>query len=393
MGLTTTGFEVLAGSLALAAGGLGLGYEAVAGIGVAGAVLVGLGGLGGLIRPRLDVTRTVTQTSVNAGEPVRAVLQIRNRSRCGGSGLTVVEQVGSATAQPVQVPTLRPGLTRVSYEVATSRRGVMRLGPLRWHRQDQFGLWHRQFECGEVVEVTVRPRLHPVEADLVGTRRSLEGRARDTASEGSIAFHSLREYVPGDDRRSIHWRSTARTGTVMVRRNLDVTLPSLAVLVDTRAASYQQNGLDEAVEVAASLVAATLTAGFEIQLATTGALRWAATRPEEISAVLDGLARVAPDASLGFVEVVEALEPRPGSTLVVITGTGPADVDDAAAVQAIARRHDAGVGIVVGPDPNGVAGVDDLGLPAILGADVVYGVDAAAALKAWSCSRAGRIAG
>ncbi len=390
MGLTATGFGVLAGSLVVAAGGFGLGYEPVAGLGVAGLLAVGLGGLGGLVKPRLDVTRTVAQTSVTAPQPVRAVLQVRNRSRYGGGGLTVVEQVSPAQALPVRVPTLRPGLTTVRYEVATCRRGVLRLGPLSWHRQDQFGFWHTRFECGEVIEVTVCPRLHPLAADLVGTRRSLEGRARDSASEGSIAFHSLREYVPGDDRRSIHWRSTARTGTVMVRRNVDVTLPSLAVLLDTRAASYHGDGLEDAIEVAASLVAATLTAGFEIQLATTGALRVAATRPEETADVLDGLARVGPDASLGFVEVVDALEPRPGSTLVVITGTGPADDDDTAAVQAISRRHDATTGIVVGPHgPHGPHGPDGPGVTVDLGEDVVFGVDAPAALAAWSRRVAG----
>jgi len=44
-----------------------------------------------------------------------------------------------------------------------------------------------------------------------GRARDLDGPTFDSSPQGSAAFHTLRDYVPGDERRHIHWRSTART--------------------------------------------------------------------------------------------------------------------------------------------------------------------------------------
>ena len=49
-----------------------------------------------------------------------------------------------------------------------------------------------------------------------------------------MAFHALRPYQLGDDHRHIHWMSTARTGSVMVRQNVDNRVPSVVVLLDPR---------------------------------------------------------------------------------------------------------------------------------------------------------------
>ena len=55
----------------------------------------------------------------------------------------------------------------------------------------------------------------------------------DAAPDGTITFHTLREYVPGDDLRFIHWRSSAKLDTLLVRRNIDVSLPMTTMLLVT----------------------------------------------------------------------------------------------------------------------------------------------------------------
>ena len=91
----------------------------------------------------------------------------------------------------------------------------------------------------------------------------------DTAPEGTIAFQGLRPYVVGDDLRMVHWRTTARTGTLMVKKHVDTNRPQVVVLLDDRAGSYPANRwFEEAVEVAASL-AGTGGAGRRARPAST----------------------------------------------------------------------------------------------------------------------------
>ena len=103
--------------------------------------------------------------------------------------------------------------------------------------------------------VSVRPRRYPLRMLPSGRHRDLEGPTRER-SEGSASFHQLREYVPGDDLRRIHWRSTARTGELLVKQMVDTTRPELVVVLDNRAAAVGADDFEEAVDIAASVVAA-----------------------------------------------------------------------------------------------------------------------------------------
>ena len=67
------------------------------------------------------------------------------------------------------------------------------------------------------------------------------------------------EYVPGDDRRFVHWKTTARVGTLMVRQFVDTRRSHLALLVDTRPSSYADpDEFELAISLAASLGARAL---------------------------------------------------------------------------------------------------------------------------------------
>ncbi len=89
--------------------------------------------------------------------------------------------------------------------------------------------------------VWVHPRIHPLTAVPGGAARSLDGRV-DRVPHGTITFDSLREYVVGDELRRVHWRTSARVGELMVREQLDTSLPRLVVLLDDRAPPRRTGG-------------------------------------------------------------------------------------------------------------------------------------------------------
>ncbi len=72
-----------------------------------------------------------------------------------------------------------------------------------------------------------------------GLLRDLEGSVTEDQSMSDLAFHALREYQPGDDRRYIHWRSSAKAGRLLVRQFLDTRRSHVTVLVDPDPRSYR----------------------------------------------------------------------------------------------------------------------------------------------------------
>ena len=134
-----------------------------------------------------------------------------------------------------------------------------------------------------------------------------------------MTFSSLREYEPGDDPRRIHWRSTARTGTLMVRELIDTTEPTTTIVLDTRTAAMTPGAFEHAVEVAASVAHAAVLAGRPARLLIPGE---DAARLAEDGAVsmLDRLA-AAGQGTDDLAALLYTVERAPaGGALVVVTG-------------------------------------------------------------------------
>jgi uncharacterized protein (DUF58 family) len=103
--------------------------------------------------------------------------------------------------------------------------------------------------------------------------RDVDGSRARRSPTGGDEFRGMRDYEPGDDRRMIHWPSTAKVGTLKVRE-MDVTSePRLLVVLDTSAASYgDDESFEDAVRIAASLVLAGADKGYPTEFrATSGA--------------------------------------------------------------------------------------------------------------------------
>jgi uncharacterized protein (DUF58 family) len=278
--VTTRGYGVLVAGVVLFGAGHRFGYPELAVLGCAAVIAVAVALCFVAWRPRLEVVRTVDPDRVMRGEPSQVRLRIGNASRIFGASLIARDRcVTAAGSSAVPVPLLRLRRGRVSevgYPVPTARRGLVRVGPLEVTRRDPLGLVGVVRRYGWAATVWVRPRVHPIAALPVGLCRSLDGQV-DRVAHGTITFAALRPYVAGDDLRRVHWRTSARVGELMVRENVDTSLPRIVVLLDDRAAAHAPDGRGEstfesACEAAASVLVAATRAGVPVELQLVGGL-------------------------------------------------------------------------------------------------------------------------
>ncbi|MGZ3147134.1 DUF58 domain-containing protein [Lentzea chajnantorensis] len=204
-------------------------------------------------------------------------------------------------------------------EVAGLRRGVIAVGPATTVRGDPLGLVRRTVAMTEVVELFVHPLTVPLAPLGTGLLRDLEGCTTNDVSMSDLAFHALREYAPGDDRRHIHWRSTAKLaastqdGRFLVRQYLDSRRAHVVVVVDGAEQSYPDPSVFEtALSAGASVVQRAVADGIDTSVVASGHLSGRAQH------VLDVFAR----AELGGPSLAEATAraaaAAPDATLLVL---------------------------------------------------------------------------
>ncbi|HRW02899.1 DUF58 domain-containing protein [Nostocoides australiense] len=212
-------------------------------------------------RTQLDVRVRVQPTRVRVGEAAAAEVRVRNDGRLPVPAMPLELGIGES-AVAVQLPAIRPTESFDDVVILpTGRRGVYPIGPATTLRGDPFGLVRRAVRRTDPVELIVHPHTVYVDGFTSGILRDLEGRTTEDVSSSDLAFHGLREYVPGDDRRHIHWLSTAKRSSaagqsdLMVRQFLDTRRTSVGVVADCAATSYADPDHFETVLSAAASIA------------------------------------------------------------------------------------------------------------------------------------------
>ncbi|MFG2089819.1 DUF58 domain-containing protein [Spirillospora sp. NPDC048824] len=357
--LTPLGWGTAAVCAPLYAAGWWLGYPEPAMFGLAGLAAVAGAALWTLPQAKLDVSREIAPKKVERGEPAVGVLHVTNRGR-GARGVSA-RDAASADSVAVDVPRLRAGGTRsVTYRLPTGRRGEIPVGPLRLVRADPLRLARRTREYGRPEVLLVRPKTVPLSLLPSGRAHHLDGPTSDRSPAGTATFHALREYVIGDELRHIHWKSSARTGTLMVRQLVDASLPTTTIVLEARPVSWPEpDDFELAVDAAASVAMTAASASFPVRL-LTGDGQLAETRGgrDDAEVLLDRLTSVAtqegPQSTMDAVRRVRA-----GGSLVVVT-SGAVELGEVAAVR---NRFDRVVVLRVrppeaAPAPPGVQVID-----------------------------------
>lgn len=335
--MTRFGRAALILALVTLATGVALSYRELLVIGVATLVVVLAAVLWMLVRPRLLSERLVRPNRVVEGDVASATLTVTNLAGRRSPAMVALETFGDS-AVSVSIPSLEPGGSHSRpYRLPTERRGVYRVGPLTVSRSDPFHLIRTGQEQRSTETLWVHPSTHLVSPFPNGTTRDLEGPTSGEAPQGGIAFHTLREYVVGDDLRLIHWRSSAKVDRLMVRHNVDTYQPRTLVIFDVNANVYEGESFEHAVRVVASLMVANAKNNFPVRLRTTAGLVLGSETGDQVERIMDHLAaiRADPEASLHRIAPQVASE-RSGFSLAVITGQ--AGVSELAAVGPLRSR-------------------------------------------------------
>lgn len=280
--VSTTGWLVLGGAAVALVLAWGFGWVEFAFLGftLLAALLVSVAFVFGRMQFRVGIE--LQPARVVAGERALGRLVVANAGTKSSTPSRLELPVGAGLAEFV-IPALPPGGEHEElFAVPTNRRAVIVAGPAVSVRGDQLGLLRRTVPWTDPVELFVHPvtaRLRPSAAGLV---RDLEGEITKTITNNDISFHALRAYEPGDALRNVHWRTSARTGQLMVRQYEETRRSQLIIV---QSAEREHYASDDEFELAVSVLAsigvqvirdatrlAVVTEGLSLRTATPTAL-------------------------------------------------------------------------------------------------------------------------
>ena len=223
------------------------------------------------------IRRTVREP-IFAGVPTSWEVEVGVVGRSSAIGWDVVDE-GPAHCARWFLPSTAPGQTvHLRRDVTLPNRGPYRCPPLRASSAFPFGLVRREVEFSAAEQLLVLPRWAEFTRGAcgAGSHRRL-GPMNDHADlDGALAleaeFHGLRQFRPGDSPRWIHWRTSARTGELVVREFDHGTHYDLILIVEPFADSADSDALESAISLAATVCWAwAQEAGDRVTLAIAGA--------------------------------------------------------------------------------------------------------------------------
>jgi uncharacterized protein (DUF58 family) len=276
-------------------------------------------------RPRLAITRWAHPSVLTVGDIGRVDLLIENRGGIRSPRVDLTEPVGTANTAHMTVSTLRSGdHVTAGYRVPALRRGVLLVGPTRLDRRDLLGLAFDSRITTGSTELTVAPQTFEMPMPSLG--QGVLGRHLLALSQrvGPGEFHSLRDYVTGDEPRSIHWRASARSEELKVRQHEAQGVRRCIIVLDRDEDAYPAPGseadadvFERAVTAAASLVISADRAGLTTRFVTGGGVDLRG--PEVAAHALRLLAPIDVGPSLGELE----RDPGEGLGLVIVVTSSP----------------------------------------------------------------------
>lgn len=319
--LTVRGRSFVAAGVAAAACGLLVPEPDLVRIGALLIALPLLSAFGaGRARYRLSCIREVVPGRIPAGQSAELTIRLANVSRLRTGLLLAEDTVPYALGS-------RPrfvfegigagGSREFTYQLGSDTRGKYTVGPLRVRVADSFGLVSITRAFTSTSTLTITPRIIPLSRPPLAGHwfgDSEQGR-RSIAASGDDDT-APRVYRSGDSLHRVHWRSTARYGELMVRREEQYWRNTASLFLDTRRQAYPGALFELAVTAAASIGAHLTDEGYEARFVTD--LGEVARQGTFRDTLLDTLAVLKPSRSSGLEAGLQALGSSGGQLIAVL---------------------------------------------------------------------------
>jgi uncharacterized protein (DUF58 family) len=213
-------------------------------------------------------------------EPLEIVLTVENRSPLPIAGVGVIDVPGPLfSREPGRfILRLRPWeRRRVSYRIESQHRGEYSIGPAEVFGSDPLGMFPWSRRQGARQRLIIYPEVLPLSLPLRSGLPAGTVATRDHAYEDVTRYRSLREYVPGDEARRIHWKVSARMGSLVSMEYLPVLYAPVMILLNMNREEYpvrfRSHWMERAAVLAASLVMHFLALRQEIGMVASASLK------------------------------------------------------------------------------------------------------------------------
>jgi len=319
---------------------------------------------------RISAERVLHPARAEAGSAARADLAVMSLGSRTTPVLAATDSFdGGQRVARFLVPPLAPGETaEAAYRLPTAQRGIYRVGPLTLSVQDAFGVVETRVTLAGEERFIVYPKVEEV-LPLPGaaSREARMGSMQASRVPVGLDFFGLREYEVGDDLRRVHWRSTARTGELMLRQDEMPWESRSTILLDTRPSTHQGDSFERAVEIAASLATAMCRGRRQVRFMTTGGFDIRCSGADRYPQIMEYLAGASVETYVRWDQVVEGLRRAGDGPLAAIV----ANVDRSDMVSLAALRPRLGLVVLAAIRPSAYGGVDVGPAPSAPGAVVV----------------------
>ena len=280
------GWAVLAATALAWIVGVSLGWAELTTIAWCGTALIVICGFFLIGRTEYRASLELAQRRIVVGDRAFGRIGLSNPSRRAILPARVLLPVGAGSASFAVPRLVADAVHEDLFTVPTARRAVLRVGPVSALRGDPLGLFERVHTWTDPIDLFVHPRTVTLDGATAGFMRDLEGLPTRDLSSDDVSFHAMREYVPGDDMRHVHWKSTARTGTVMVRQFEETRRSHTVVALSRSVADFAEpEEFELAVSVAGSLGLQALRDARHLSVLVQGGSIKAATAKQFLDAL------------------------------------------------------------------------------------------------------------
>jgi uncharacterized protein (DUF58 family) len=296
-----------------------------------------------LIQQPVTLRRSLGSKEPLEGDDVTVSLEAHAQRHPGPRTLDVFEQIGRLGERKVQLTRHgRPLLAR--YVLPNVPRGRYRFEAVRAVFEDPFALAKAELHLGTESALLVYPRLVDLERLFTQSGGAMQtgGRVLLRRTAG-YDLHSVRQYEQGESLRKVHWRTTARRGTLMVKELEDMPHDEVAVLLDAHEQAVVAESFDAQVRAAGSILRAHALRGRRSLLTITSsppASSHVASFDGEWRVALELLATAEPTGTEPVARFLDrdASGASYATELVVVTGLLDARLTDVLLERAFARR-------------------------------------------------------